>query len=314
MLSETRSHAPLHPPNLLNPGRPERAPSSARHRLPLSPNDLPVQSLDETELNPDRITQNAREKSAPENLPSNSNKEPTEWGNKELAELLNKTIQPLGGEEKTTAVVSPKLPPNFTIQSPLHINEKHHLNEQTFIEQTNEPVSEPPGSGNHSNNFREEKNDDNKEPRPPMKQRKKSPRQTGDATLTPPSGHRSRRRLGRHLSLMSDTTHLLVESEALPNPRKDRLSSASQTSRTLGIPSDGKTSTSPATIHGAQSQPKTLSTTKEAEPKRGKWTPEEDETLRSIRENGHSWDEIHGALPHRTKGTIQVRYSTKLKN
>ncbi|KAF2185453.1 hypothetical protein K469DRAFT_442261, partial [Zopfia rhizophila CBS 207.26] len=54
----------------------------------------------------------------------------------------------------------------------------------------------------------------------------------------------------------------------------------------LGIPSDGKTSTSPATIHEAQSQPKTLSTTKEAEPKRGKWTPEEDETLRSMRENG----------------------------
>ncbi|KAF2174929.1 hypothetical protein K469DRAFT_612754 [Zopfia rhizophila CBS 207.26] len=82
----------------------------------------------------------------------------------------------------------------------------------------------------------------------------------------------------------------------------------------LGIPSDGKTSTSRATVHGARSQPKTLSTTKEAEPKGGKWTPEEDETVRSMRENGHSWDEIHGALPHRTKATIQVRYSTKLKN
>ncbi|KAF2187456.1 hypothetical protein K469DRAFT_114108 [Zopfia rhizophila CBS 207.26] len=65
-----RLQAPLHPPNLLNPGEPERAPSSARHGLPLSPNDLPVQSLDEAELNPDRIAQNAREKSAPEILPS----------------------------------------------------------------------------------------------------------------------------------------------------------------------------------------------------------------------------------------------------
>ncbi|RSL50217.1 hypothetical protein CEP51_015376 [Fusarium floridanum] len=44
-----------------------------------------------------------------------------------------------------------------------------------------------------------------------------------------------------------------------------------------------------------------------------KWTPEEDEMVRSMKRNGRSWAQIHNALPHRSKGTIQVRYSTKLK-
>jgi hypothetical protein len=44
-----------------------------------------------------------------------------------------------------------------------------------------------------------------------------------------------------------------------------------------------------------------------------KWTPEEDEVVRRMRRKGCSWDEIQRKLPHRSKGTIQVRYSTKLK-
>jgi hypothetical protein len=42
------------------------------------------------------------------------------------------------------------------------------------------------------------------------------------------------------------------------------------------------------------------------------WTREEEATLREIKE-GRSWDEIYAALPHRSKGALQVRYSTKLK-
>ena len=47
--------------------------------------------------------------------------------------------------------------------------------------------------------------------------------------------------------------------------------------------------------------------------KRVRWTPEEDATILKMREDGCSWAEIHAALPLRTKETIQVRYSTKLK-
>ncbi|KAF2180457.1 hypothetical protein K469DRAFT_592616, partial [Zopfia rhizophila CBS 207.26] len=64
----------------------------------------------------------------------------------------------------------------------------------------------------------------------------------------------------------------------------------------LRISFNRKTSTSLTTI--AQSRLKTLLMMKETEPKHSKWTLEKDETVRSIRENGHSWDEIHGALPH----------------
>ena len=47
---------------------------------------------------------------------------------------------------------------------------------------------------------------------------------------------------------------------------------------------------------------------------RRRWTREEDATLRKMKKKGHSWEEIHAALPHRSKGTIQVRYSTKVKD
>jgi hypothetical protein len=57
-------------------------------------------------------------------------------------------------------------------------------------------------------------------------------------------------------------------------------------------------------IHQAPLQPKK---------RRVKWTPEEDEKLLQMRNDGCSWGKIHAALPHRSIGTIQVHYSTKLK-
>ncbi|RBA12833.1 hypothetical protein FPRO05_14055 [Fusarium proliferatum] len=45
----------------------------------------------------------------------------------------------------------------------------------------------------------------------------------------------------------------------------------------------------------------------------GKWTLEEENKVRAMRQDGCSWAEIQRALPHRSQGTIQVRYSTKLK-
>jgi len=44
-----------------------------------------------------------------------------------------------------------------------------------------------------------------------------------------------------------------------------------------------------------------------------KWTTEEDATLLQMKNHGCSWEVIHAALPHRSIGTIQVHYSTKLK-
>jgi hypothetical protein len=41
-----------------------------------------------------------------------------------------------------------------------------------------------------------------------------------------------------------------------------------------------------------------------------KWTREEDATMLQMRSDGHSWEEIAKALPHRTPGAIQVHFST----
>jgi hypothetical protein len=57
-------------------------------------------------------------------------------------------------------------------------------------------------------------------------------------------------------------------------------------------------------IHQAPLQPKK---------RRVKWTLEEDAKLLQMRNDGRSWEYIHAALPHRSIGTIQVHYSTKLK-
>jgi hypothetical protein len=43
------------------------------------------------------------------------------------------------------------------------------------------------------------------------------------------------------------------------------------------------------------------------------WTREEEATVIRMKDDDCSWEEIQAALPHRSSGTIQVRYSTKLK-
>lgn len=45
----------------------------------------------------------------------------------------------------------------------------------------------------------------------------------------------------------------------------------------------------------------------------GRWMPKKEETVRVMRQAGKSWSDIQRAIPHRSEGTIQVRYSTKLK-
>jgi hypothetical protein len=53
------------------------------------------------------------------------------------------------------------------------------------------------------------------------------------------------------------------------------------------------------------------------QPKKGrvnrKWTPEEDAMLLQMKNDGCLWEEIDAALPGRSIGTIQVRYSTTFK-
>jgi hypothetical protein len=44
-----------------------------------------------------------------------------------------------------------------------------------------------------------------------------------------------------------------------------------------------------------------------------RWTPDEDEAVRGMRQAGRSWSNIQRALPHRSESTSQVPYSTKLK-
>ncbi|KAF5697999.1 hypothetical protein FMUND_15228 [Fusarium mundagurra] len=45
----------------------------------------------------------------------------------------------------------------------------------------------------------------------------------------------------------------------------------------------------------------------------GRWTSDEDKTVLRMKQDGKSWADIQRALPHRSVGTIQVRYSTKLR-
>jgi hypothetical protein len=44
------------------------------------------------------------------------------------------------------------------------------------------------------------------------------------------------------------------------------------------------------------------------------WTREEEAIVRRMKNGGSSWEDIHNVLPHRSIGTLQVRYSTKLKS
>jgi hypothetical protein len=65
--------------------------------------------------------------------------------------------------------------------------------------------------------------------------------------------------------------------------------------------------------HEAAAHSKMYPATLRPQIKHAPWTPGEDATLLKTRNEACSWEDIHAALPHRSKGTIQVRYSTKLK-
>jgi hypothetical protein len=65
--------------------------------------------------------------------------------------------------------------------------------------------------------------------------------------------------------------------------------------------------------HKASAHSKIYSTGLRPQIKRDRWKTEEDTTVLQMRNDGCSWKDIHAVLPHRSIGTIQVRYSTKLK-
>jgi hypothetical protein len=95
---------------------------------------------------------------------------------------------------------------------------------------------------------------------------------------------------------ISDHVHLPIPSEALGNG------------------SDTEVPTEVATLHNAMAHSKVHPAALRSRIKRVRWTPEEDATILKMREeDGCSWEEIRAVLPHRTQGTIQVHYSTKLK-
>lgn len=92
-----------------------------------------------------------------------------------------------------------------------------------------------------------------------------------------------------------DHVHLPIPSEALSNG------------------SNEETPAEVGTLHNAMAHSKVYPAASQSRLKRVRWTPEEDAEMVRMKEDGCSWEEIHAALPHRTQGTIQVRYSTELK-
>jgi hypothetical protein len=84
-------------------------------------------------------------------------------------------------------------------------------------------------------------------------------------------------------------------------------------SEALGMRSNKETSAEAASPHTAGAHSKMHFAAPRPQIKRVRWAPEEDATILKMREDGCSWEEIHAALPSRTLGTIQVRFSTKLK-
>jgi hypothetical protein len=85
------------------------------------------------------------------------------------------------------------------------------------------------------------------------------------------------------------------------------------TVESLDTGSDQEESVNLATRHKTRSYSKISAATSQQQMKRAPWTPDEDTTLRTMKNQGCSWEKIHAALPHRSKGTTQVRYYTKLK-
>lgn len=84
--------------------------------------------------------------------------------------------------------------------------------------------------------------------------------------------------------------------------------------KALGICSSRKTSARAAVPHGGATYAK-VPAASQPSMKRPPWTPEEDATLVKMRkEDNCSWEEIYDALPSRSPGAIQVRYSTKFNS
>lgn len=81
----------------------------------------------------------------------------------------------------------------------------------------------------------------------------------------------------------------------------------------LGASSSVGTSANAAISDNAVTHSRVRPATVRRQTTRRPWTQEEDMRVLNMKEDGFSWEDIHAALPHRSKGTIQVRYSTKLK-
>jgi hypothetical protein len=84
-------------------------------------------------------------------------------------------------------------------------------------------------------------------------------------------------------------------------------------SEELSIGSNKGTSAEGGTPYSAIAHSEVRRATSRPKRKRVPWKPEENETILKMKKEGCSWEEIHRALPHQSIGTIQVRYSTKLK-
>jgi hypothetical protein len=76
-------------------------------------------------------------------------------------------------------------------------------------------------------------------------------------------------------------------------------------------PCEGNASTPPKPSEAPHSS---ISSTASRPRINGGWKEEEDKTLVDMKRSGCSWKAIFAALPHRTPGSIQVRWSTKLKS
>jgi hypothetical protein len=84
-------------------------------------------------------------------------------------------------------------------------------------------------------------------------------------------------------------------------------------SEALSVGSNKQTSTEAGPLSNAVAQSKVRVAAVQRQATHLLWTPEEDATVIDMKKAGRSWEDIHAALLHRSKGTIQVRYSTKLK-
>jgi hypothetical protein len=79
--------------------------------------------------------------------------------------------------------------------------------------------------------------------------------------------------------------------------------------------SDRDFSTRSASSSRQPTQAKNIRSGPAPQSKRARFTPKEDARLVKLKEKEHwSWDEIEGAFPGRTRASLQVHYSTKLKH